>query len=188
MVMNETSIYPHLAGVLSYPGPDYAQRVLECLDAAPPVCVEEIRLFAEAVLPLPQPAAQELFTQTFDLNPLCSLELGWHLFGEQYERGLLLVRMRQELRAANLPENSELPDHLAHALRLLVRMDRARAADFSAAVLLPALMKMLVALRGKQNPYEHVLKALAFALREDFPEIPLYSNVALPVISREVTA
>ena len=41
---------------------------------------------------------EEVFTQTFDINPLSALEVGWHLFGEEYARGMFLVRMREECR------------------------------------------------------------------------------------------
>lgn len=186
--MQEGKVLCAIADVLTYPGESYADFVRACASCASATCMEELRAFAETAGQLSTDAAQELFTQTFDLNPLCSLELGWHLFGENYERGLLLVRMRQEMRAYGLPENSELPDHLTHALRVIDRMDHERAADFVAAVVLPALMKMLGAFSGKQNPYEHVLRALAMALRESFPEIPLpEAKVELPVFTQEVT-
>ena len=182
-----TSLFA-IADVLTYPGANYSEVVRKCAACASESCEKEVRRFAEAVAPLSTEAAQELYTQTFDLNPLCSLELGWHLFGENYERGLLLVRLRQELRACDLTESSELPDHLTHALRLIDRMDHERAADFIAAIVLPALMKMLQAFAGKQNPYEHMLRALAMVLREAFPEIPLpETKVELPVLSQEVT-
>ena len=61
---------------------------------------------------------EEAFTGTFDVNPPCALEVGWHLFGEEYARGLFLVRMREELRKYNLPESVELTDHLHHVLAL----------------------------------------------------------------------
>ena len=41
---------------------------------------------------------EEAFTGTFDVNPACALEVGWHLFGEEYARGMFLVRMREEMR------------------------------------------------------------------------------------------
>lgn len=186
--MHPAEIYCALADVLTYPGEDYSDRVRACIASATGACADELRAFALAVEPLSMPAAQELFTQTFDLNPLCSLELGWHLFGENYERGLLLVRMRQEMRTANLEETTELPDHLTHALRLIAKMEHEPAADFTAAIVLPALMKMLDAFREKQNPYEHALRALALLLREAFPEIPLpEAKIELPVLSHEVT-
>ena len=42
----------------------------------------ELSLFHDQVHVLAQHQLQELFIQTFDLNPVCSLEMGWHLFGE----------------------------------------------------------------------------------------------------------
>lgn len=186
--MQAANTFCGIADVLTYPGMNYPELVRACTACASASCAEELCAFADTVAPLSTEAAQELFTQTFDLNPLCSLELGWHLFGENYERGLLLVRMRQEMRACGLAESSELPDHLTHALRLIDRMDHDRAADFTAAVVLPALVKMLQSFAGKQNPYEHVLRALAVELRVAFPEIPLpETKVELPVLSQEVT-
>ncbi len=138
----------------------------------------ELGNFRDSVTTLSLHDLQELFIQTFDLSPVCSLEMGWHLFGENYDRGLLLVKMRQQLRAHGLPETSELPDHLTHGLRLLARMDRASGAYFAEAVVLPALDKMLAALRGKDNPYEHVLEAARLAVRTGFPELP--PDLAIP--------
>ena len=64
-------------------------------------------------------ALEEAFTGTFDVNPACALEVGWHLFGEEYARGMFLVRMREELRKYGLAESSELPDHVSHVLAIV---------------------------------------------------------------------
>jgi nitrate reductase delta subunit len=179
--------YCAFATLLTYPEVDYSQFVRSLTGVLPPECLDHVAGFQSAVVGLSLEAQQELFTQTFDLNPVCSLELGWHLFGENYERGLLLVRMREELRAAGIAEQGELPDHLNYALRLLPTMSQERAMDFAGAIALPALMKMLQAVRGKENPYEGLLSALAVMLHEDFPEIRLPEpKVELPVFSQEV--
>jgi nitrate reductase delta subunit len=155
-------------------------------EAVPAECVADAGEFAAVIATLSLEAQQELFTQTFDLNPVCSLELGWHLFGENYERGLLLVRMREHLRLAAISENGELPDHLTYALRLLPRMEQEQAADFAGAIVMPALAKMSHAIRDKKNPYEKLLHCLAVLMRSDLPEIPLPDNkVELPVLPRE---
>ncbi len=159
-----------LAAVLTYPGEDYAARVGECIPAAPEACRTLLEKFAAEVLSLSAEEQQELFTRTFDLNPLCSLELGWHLFGENYDRGLLMSRMRQEMRRHGVDDGGELPDHLTHALLLLARMEPERAGDFAAAVLMPALQKMLGAFKDKKNPYEYVLQAAAKFVLEQYPE------------------
>jgi nitrate reductase delta subunit len=185
----QSETYKVLARLLSYPGGEYRQDVAFCMGVAPPEVGAEVVHFAAEVEGLTTEQLQELFTQTFDLSPVCSLELGWHLFGENYERGLLLVRMREELRRAGIAESTELPDHLTHALLLLGSMDHERGADFAAAIVLPALMKMIEAVQSKTTPYRHLLRALACEMRHDFPEIPLPTNkVELPVLSHEVTA
>ena len=91
---------------------------------------------------------QELYAATFDLDPHCSLEVGWHLFGENYERGEFLVKMRVELRRLGVGESTELPDHLTHALAALGRMEPQEAAEFATACLFPALDKMCAATAG----------------------------------------
>lgn len=180
--------YSALASLFSYPHQDYRHHLL-AMEVAPARVGADVVRFAVEIDALSTEQLQEAFTQTFDLSPLCSLELGWHLFGENYERGLLLVRMRDELRRAGIAETSELPDHLTHALLLLAHMDHDCAADFAAAVVLPALMKMIEPLKEHTTPYRHLLHALACALREDFPEIPLpTTKIELPVLSHEVTA
>lgn len=161
-----------LAGLLTYPDADYSQRLEVSLCAANPECRVPLDQFANAIRGFELWQLQELFTRTFDMNPVCSLELGWHLFGENYERGLLLVRMRDELRRHGIPESTELPDHLTHALELLACMDHDEAADFIAACVLPALEKMLQAVRDKENPFENVLLAIQVFLHVQFPEIP----------------
>jgi nitrate reductase delta subunit len=168
-------IYNSLAALLSYPGEDYDRRTHDALNAIAnrkSAIGNELAEFAEAMRPMRAHEIQELFIQTFDLNPVCSLEMGWHLFGENYDRGLLLVKMRQQLRAHGIAETTELPDHLTNGLRLLARTERGEGAYFAEAIVLPALEKMLEAIRGKNNPCEHVLNAARLAVCEDFPHIP----------------
>lgn len=178
--------YEAIAAALSYPVEGYSVAVQRLPELVPLECTANAGEFAESIAALPLEAQQELFTQTFDLNPVCSLELGWHLFGENYERGLLLVRMREHLRSAGISEDGELPDHLTYALRLLPRMEQEQAADFTGAIVMPALTKMIQAISGKGNPYEKLLHSLAVVMRSDFPEIPLPEiKVELPVLPQE---
>jgi nitrate reductase delta subunit len=171
--MQDAAVYNALVALLTYPEADYPQRIEASVHVVPEECRGFLEQFAVQMRGRETDELQELFTQTFDLNPMCSLELGWHLFGENYERGQLLVRVREELRRHRLKESTELPDHLTHVLQLVERMEHETAADFVAACVLPAVEKMLQALRGKENPFENVLLAVRSLLRSQFPEMPL---------------
>jgi nitrate reductase molybdenum cofactor assembly chaperone len=105
---------------------------------------------------------QEAFIQAFDMNPNATLEIGWHLFGEQYERGEFLVDLRGRLRAAEIPETGELPDHLLHVLPLLERLEPEDARRFAEKFLLPALEKIEAGL-----PAESVFAALVQGLAKE---------------------
>ena len=85
---------------------------------------------------------EELYTRAFDLNPICALEVGWHLYGEQYERGRFLVRSRDLLASLDIDEAGELPDHLSSMLIALGRLEPEPAAAFAARFLVPALRRM----------------------------------------------
>jgi nitrate reductase molybdenum cofactor assembly chaperone len=199
----QEELYDTLAKLLSYPersplchperreGPACRteQSPLACHSEAASAAEEsavgsELARFPELVRSLSLYELQELFIQTFDLSPICSLEMGWHLFGENYDRGLLLVKMRQQLRAHGIPETTELPDHLTNALRLLPRMEHEAGAYFAEAIVLAALEKMLDAIRGKDNPYQHVLDAVRLAVRADFPQLP--ARLAVPAAVPEL--
>ncbi len=101
---------------------------------------------------------EEMFTRTFEINPVCALEVGWHVYGEEYARGALLVRLREELRRQGIPEITELPDHLTHVLRLLGRAEPEIANAIAGRYVLPALRKMLEAVADKECPYESLLR------------------------------
>jgi nitrate reductase delta subunit len=102
---------------------------------------------------------QELFTQTFDLTPACALEVGWHLYGDEYERGTFMVRMREQLRAHRIDEGTELPDHLASLLELIARTpdDVGTLIDDA---LVPAIGKMLANLEKNASPFHPMMAAL----------------------------
>jgi nitrate reductase delta subunit len=147
-----------LASLFRYPDAGFAARLASASDDPEPV-----RAFAAAVADLPLAVLQERFVETFDLDPACAPELGWHLFGERYERGEWLAGLRDDLRRVGLLEGAELPDHLVNVLRLLGRADPPRAAEL-AAFIAPALETLHGGLRRRESPYAHLLAAARLAL------------------------
>ncbi|MEE9555211.1 MAG: molecular chaperone TorD family protein [candidate division Zixibacteria bacterium] len=160
MRYSDAEIYDMLAGLLTYPESDYHQKVIACsteLETLRPSANHHVRKFADYTEELPVYEIQELFTRTFDINPVCALEVGWQLYGENYERGNFMVKVRRKIREFGLTESGELPDHLAHILRILGRMERDEAHIFTSEFIMPALDKMIKGLEGKNNPYEGIL-------------------------------
>ncbi len=178
------------SALLRYPGPDHPLRLERCLAAVPAALPEAracLQAFQERTRGLSTEALQELYTRTFDLNPASSPELGWHLFGDRYERGLFLVKLRQLMRRVELAETTELPDHLAGVLELLPRMPAEEAADLAAACVLPALAKMRGELDAERHPHLALLE-LAAGLIEAAWSLPpaVAERPALRVVEGEL--
>lgn len=161
-------LYDLLGGLLGYPNEDYHKKVSHCinlLEEEQPDNAKGMRAFVSEVEKMEVADLEEYYTRTFDINPVSALEVGWHLYGDQYERGSFLVKMRGLSRTLGVKESGELPDHLAHVLCLLGRMKHEDAEPFIANYLLPGLEKMLAGFAGKQNVYENVLKTIRDVLK-----------------------
>jgi nitrate reductase molybdenum cofactor assembly chaperone len=164
--MNTTDRLDGLAAALAYPGEEAATALDRCRRALAGEALRHFERYHEATASLPVERQQEEYTRTFDLDAACSLEVGWHLFGENYSRGEFLVSMRRALRENGLRETGELPDHLVHVLPVLARLESAKASMLATVSILPALAKMLEALEGRGGRYEDLLKAVQAVVRE----------------------
>jgi nitrate reductase delta subunit len=181
--MADANEFGLLAVLLRYPEDGYKREAEQCcgiLIANTSQLGAQLSNFLEQTRSLSVESLQVLYTTTFDLNPLCSLEVGWHLFGENYERGEFLVKMREELRRHGIEESTELPDHLTHSLELLDRMEPEEASSFATACLFPALDKMVAEMKGKSNSFEHVLLAIERLLALRYPRPALETHAHEP--------
>ncbi len=159
--------YDMLAGLLTYPDDDYIQQIARgTVDTKYTFehSNEHLRNFANEVKEFSLEEMQELFTRTFDINPVCALEVGWQIYGENYERGNFIVMMRKKMRELGLPESSELPDHLSHILMIMGRLSSDNAKEFAAKFVTPAIEKMIAGMEGKSNPYLEVLLGIRHEL------------------------
>lgn len=149
--------------LVQYPAPGYAgtlEALAATIGSASPEAARRLADFGGRIGGLPIGERQELFTRTFDLNPLCALEIGWHLYGDDYARGAFLVRLRQALRRHGIGEGGELPDHLATVLVLLPRLDPTEASELVTTAVRPALARMRPALARAKSPFEPLLDAI----------------------------
>jgi len=166
-MMNEyTEAFDALSRLLVYPSGDHRERLdragkaIATLSEIPTEIGTKIQEFATATQDLTTAELEELYTRTFDINPISSLEVGWHLHGETYERGAFLVSMRSLLYRLHIEESTELPDHLSHVLQALGRMDPLEGSSFISTNVLKALDKMIEGFSEDSSPYENVLTSL----------------------------
>jgi len=153
-----TGVLPagRLSALLQYPDATFFSVLKECRDAGAPGTESPVSRFARGIEGLSIKRLQELYVDAFDLDPSCTLDLGWHLFGETYERGALLARLRAELCELGIAERNELPDHLPTVLVLLDRLEDSRRAELRG-IIAPALGKLHAALAVRANPYAHLI-------------------------------
>ncbi|GJQ21963.1 MAG: hypothetical protein HBSIN02_23180 [Bacteroidia bacterium] len=171
--MKADLVLESLAAMLEYPGGKSSQNAEACCDllegeisgrAQAPV-LESLRRFRTALGIFSAEELEELYTRTFDLNPVCSLDIGWHLYAENYDRGTFLVEMRNALKEHGLSESTELPDHLPTVLRLLARMEEGRAKALASTSVLPALRIMTKGFSDSSNPYAALVSVIEPLLR-----------------------
>ena len=165
--MERKAMLQNLAYIFSYPQAEYRDRAEKILIG----CNRKPRLtqfwnpFLQFVREKELTEIEETFTSTFDMRPSTCLEVGWHLYGEDYKRGQLLVKMRQTLGKNQIPESVELPDHMSHCLKLLAVLPDDEANILVKEYMKPALLKILKGIE-QENPYRSALEFLDEILYE----------------------
>ena len=158
-----------LAGLLEYPEHDWIDRLDACERVAA-VSVESVAApflaFREATS-MSVDALQEGYVRIFELSTDCTLECGFHLFGETYKRGEFLASLREEEQPYDIGQERQLPDYLPVLLRLIGRLDDDELRrDLIGACVLPAVEKLQTTLATKEGPYGALMTAVAGALED----------------------
>jgi len=171
MVQADRNVFDLLADVLEYPTTRIAGQAEECILALESVSgkakghFEAFSIFCRDV---PVNTLEEVYTETFDLQALCSPYVGYHLFGEDHARGMFMVKLKEHYLKEDYFVNGELPDHISIMLRYLsvtVRGDETR--DLINLCLIPAVKKMIPLFKDSGNPYQGVLQATLKALETE---------------------
>lgn len=152
-----------IAACLEYPGPETA---LLARRAAERTAGDHIAM-ARALWDLavrhetsPVGEVEERYTALFDLNPVCTLHIGYQVFGDTYPRGAFIANLAGELRKAGVSRGEDLPDFLPTVLRLLGRLEPEDAEILLGSVVQPGLEKMAKALEDSTSPWSDLLRAL----------------------------
>ena len=169
-------VYPALdvlADFYGYPGlqaPANGKQALEVLLAECPDAADDLQPLHEHLEQSELAACEELYVRTFELNPVCALELGWQLYGEQYARGAFLVRAQKLCRDAGVAQGTELADHLPTMLRVLARLQGPSAGPLAVRFAGPAVRGMheKLSTAGASNPYCGLLSATARVIERHY--------------------
>lgn len=165
--------WDRLATLIRYPGDGTAPAIaaaVEQLSAGDGEIAAALAPFARFIRETPETDLEEAYTRTFDINPLCCLEVGWQIHGDTYDRGAFLVKMRGFLRDHGLSEGTELPDHLGAILPLVPLLDESEARELRDVFILPAVIRMrrgFVSGAGEGNVFVAALSAIEIVLRRE---------------------
>jgi len=161
-------LYDSFADLLAYPTSDIwlqAETCLAQLRESHPEAASALERFSFGLGQRMLEEMEELYTTTFDMQPVCYPYIGYHLFGESYKRGAFMAQLNEAYHAFGYSAGQDLPDHLSVTLRFLGLDSANRQGEFCQALLneglIPALAKMLQTFdKQSTNPYFRLLTAL----------------------------
>ena len=109
--------------------------------------------------------AQELYTRSFDVSPVCVPYASVHIFGEEsFKRAELIAGLGAAYARVGFDRGTELPDHVALLLRCAPQFEADEWTELRSFVLLPAVEKMSAGLEKAGSPWRHVMRAAALVL------------------------
>jgi len=153
--------FPLLGQMLSYPSPRLASAAERCaglLATEHAAAVDCLAPFLSWLGNTSLERLEEVYTATFDLNPVCCPYAAYHLFGDGPKRSALMLKLLEAYRERAFSAGNELPDHVALLLSFLPRLEGEPENDLRREVLIPALQKMASSL-DTRNPYHSVISA-----------------------------
>lgn len=139
--------YSGLADLFSYPDAGFAQKVQKVqalLDDACGEAAENLREFTNFASQASLLELEEVYTRSFDVQAVTTLDIGYVMWGDDYKRGELLVKLNGEHKEAGVDCGNELPDHLPNVLRLLDAMEKPELRDeLVRMIVAPALRRII---------------------------------------------
>lgn len=167
--MENRNHYNLLASLFEYPDADFPNKVIaikKLLDESYPKAAKQLDQFLEHLPADDLLLMQELFTRSFDVQAIATLDLGYVLFGDDYKRGEMLANLNREHNEAGNDCGTELADYLPNILRLMSLLrDEELVNDLAYAIVAPSLLEMVGEfdpnrLEKKNEAYEKHYKTL----------------------------
>jgi nitrate reductase molybdenum cofactor assembly chaperone len=170
--MKDLTHYSLLSEMFRYPTEnlkEYIPEMVALVRNYDPEAESDFRQFVDHVCSKPLSYQQEYYVNTFYVHPVCCLDTGYVLFGEDYRRGIYMANLKKEHNEAGNDCDTELPDHLPVVLCLLPRLkDPELAEELVCSLLITAVNEMIAAFGDKSNHYKNLLKILSSVMESDF--------------------
>ncbi len=166
--------YTALAEIFRYPTSEriaFVDGWQEIVRKTLPEMASKLEAFAGHLFQKTLDKQQEYYIATFDVQALCFLDIGYVLYGEDYNRGIFMVNIKKEQKKADNDCGYELPDHLPNILTLLPKLeDEVLAEELIYSILIPALQMMIESFNSSDNVYKGMLEILLGMMQSDYPE------------------
>lgn len=172
--MTELNHYISLAEMFRYPSEDlqkYAGEWSKIIRGYDPELMLYLDPFLRHVKNESIECQEEYFVSTFYVQPMCCLDIGYVLFGEDYRRGQFMANLNMEHRLAGNERGTELPDHLPVLLTLIPKLqDKEFAEELVVSLIVPALNELIAGFRTDENLYKGLLRIVLKIMEKDFPD------------------
>lgn len=206
--MKRYNHYIAFADLLRYPSEDYSEKAIRCmamLKEQYPEAAVEIEPYVNYLSSHTQDEREEFYTKTFDVQPICYLDLGYVIFGEDYKRGAFLLHMQEEQIKEGNDCGTDLSDNISNMLTLYAKSNNeALLNELAVKILIPGVEKMIgefkqarVDLKVKVlkklhkaiiqedlnhgNVFMNLFSALLIVLKKDFENVS-FNAVLDPVV------
>ena len=159
-------VFEVFAQALGYPAPDRLEALKISAESLPSSEIKKsFHRYLLQIEALSFGEWEELYTQTFDLNPVVAPYVGYQIWGDSYKRGNFMALLNRGMSEHGISPNGELPDHLAPVLKYLGRTSQPPPELMD--VLEPSVERMQEGLRkiSPKNPYVNLFEAISKAVR-----------------------
>ena len=167
-------IYRCFSQLLDYPTISLVEQTKICIDLLKTeYSVEHMLNFLSFVESTPLGRLEEVYTNTFDINPACHIFAGHILFGESFKRGAFMAALSEEYQTRQFDAGKELADHIPVLFRFLNTLDSndTFANELIKDCLIPVFEKMNANFDdASPNPYIPVLESVLIVLKNVCPD------------------
>lgn len=154
-------LYYYFSVMLNYPSENFfivLKNFINCINRMNYPEINQFKPFLEEAKNISLTKLEEVYTCTFDLQPVCFPYVSYQIFGESYERTSIMLYLKELYKNYNFNENQELPDHLRVIFKFLSIIEEEKIEkELIEDLLVPSLNKMIQGFKNKSNPYYSLL-------------------------------